>query len=292
MHERTFGQFARVLVDMDLSQPLRYKVLVERKGFAFFVEIEYENIPDFCNSCQVIGHHVDNCKKWNKDEVSKTDKDTNTRKNIILEPKKIFVQTNVGRPQQSKNKEVINVERETINVEETSENSQHISLKGKNLVTKEPDITQQKQNASEKIVDTVLSPRALLKVQDNQLEEELNEHLNDKDLNASASLNSFVADTQNQSINTSASSASDESRQTPVRVLKDMAFLKESWANMAEADEEARQALEEPETDNNDDGYTVQLSKSQKKKRAQKKKKQSSRDSYATRSKVSPIPLK
>ncbi|PNX62170.1 hypothetical protein L195_g061024, partial [Trifolium pratense] len=25
MHERTFGQFARVLVDMDLSQPLSYK---------------------------------------------------------------------------------------------------------------------------------------------------------------------------------------------------------------------------------------------------------------------------
>ncbi|GAU27918.1 hypothetical protein TSUD_160130 [Trifolium subterraneum] len=220
MHERTFGQFARVLVDMDLSQPLRYKVLVERKGFAFFVEIEYENIPDFCNSCQVIGHHVDNCKKWNKDEVLNTNKDTNTRRKPILEPKKGYVQTNDGRPQQSKNKEVINVERETINVGETSENSQHISLKGK-LVTKEPDSTLQKQNAaSGKNVDNVLSPRDLFKAQDIQLEEELNKNLNDKDLNASASLNSFVADTQNQSINDSASSTSEETIQTHYNILK------------------------------------------------------------------------
>lgn len=36
MMERTFGQFARVLVDMDVTQELRFKVLVERKGYAFF----------------------------------------------------------------------------------------------------------------------------------------------------------------------------------------------------------------------------------------------------------------
>ncbi|MCH86215.1 RNA-directed DNA polymerase (Reverse transcriptase), partial [Trifolium medium] len=115
---------------------------------------------------------------------------------------------NDGRPQQSKNKEVINVERETINVEETSEKSQHISLKGKelnttDLVTKELEITKQKQNDSGKNDETVLSPTTLLKAQDNQLEEdELNENLrieNDKELNATASLDSFVDDTQNQS---------------------------------------------------------------------------------------------
>jgi hypothetical protein len=35
MIERTFGHFARVLVDMDVTEELRYKVLVERKGFTF-----------------------------------------------------------------------------------------------------------------------------------------------------------------------------------------------------------------------------------------------------------------
>lgn len=47
MIERTFGQYARVLVDIDLTQTLRYSLLVERKGFAFYVDLEYENLPDF-----------------------------------------------------------------------------------------------------------------------------------------------------------------------------------------------------------------------------------------------------
>jgi len=33
--ERTFGHFARVLVDIDLSKNLNHEVLVERKGFWF-----------------------------------------------------------------------------------------------------------------------------------------------------------------------------------------------------------------------------------------------------------------
>jgi len=66
MVERTFGQFARVLVDMDLSQDLRYKVLVERKNYAFFVNFEYENLPDFCTHCNKIGHYFEICKFANK----------------------------------------------------------------------------------------------------------------------------------------------------------------------------------------------------------------------------------
>jgi hypothetical protein len=75
MHERTFGQFARVLIDIDLLQPLRYKLLVERKGFAFFVDLEYEHIPDFCYECKIIGHNVDNCYRWKKDEEVRGNKD-------------------------------------------------------------------------------------------------------------------------------------------------------------------------------------------------------------------------
>lgn len=45
MMGRTFGHFVRVLVDMDFTQQLRYKVLVERKDFAFFVDLEYEKPP-------------------------------------------------------------------------------------------------------------------------------------------------------------------------------------------------------------------------------------------------------
>lgn len=73
MIERSFGQFARVLVDMDISQTLRYKVLVERKDYAFFVELDYENMPDFCTNCRKIGHCIDVCKFLNKSDSKKDD---------------------------------------------------------------------------------------------------------------------------------------------------------------------------------------------------------------------------
>jgi len=53
--EISFGHFTRVLVDLDLSQDLRYKVLVESKGYLFFVDFEYENLPVFCAHCNYTG---------------------------------------------------------------------------------------------------------------------------------------------------------------------------------------------------------------------------------------------
>jgi hypothetical protein len=67
MIERTFGQYVRVLVNMDVTQSLRYKVLVERKGYVFFVDLDYENIPDFCTNCKKIGHYLDICKHVKRD---------------------------------------------------------------------------------------------------------------------------------------------------------------------------------------------------------------------------------
>jgi hypothetical protein len=85
----------------------------------------------------------------------------------------------------------------------------------------------------------------------------------------------------------------DETNQLPERVVRDMAFLKESWANMTEADDAAQQNVADdtsPMEDSNDTGFQIHMSKHQKK--AQKKLKQSSRDSYATRSKVRPKPFR
>jgi hypothetical protein len=68
--DRTFGQFVRVLVDMDIAQTIRYKLLVERKGYAFFIDVDYENLPDFCTNCKAIGHYIDNCKKLNPEGLN------------------------------------------------------------------------------------------------------------------------------------------------------------------------------------------------------------------------------
>ncbi|RZC08403.1 hypothetical protein D0Y65_015231, partial [Glycine soja] len=60
--KRTFGHYAHVLVDLDLSGELRDQVLVERSGYAFFVTITYERLPHFYFNCKNIGHIVANCK--------------------------------------------------------------------------------------------------------------------------------------------------------------------------------------------------------------------------------------
>ncbi|KAF1869339.1 hypothetical protein Lal_00018432 [Lupinus albus] len=42
---RSFGHFARVLVDINLTKPVANKVQVEIDGFEFFVDVEVENMP-------------------------------------------------------------------------------------------------------------------------------------------------------------------------------------------------------------------------------------------------------
>jgi hypothetical protein len=59
---RTFGHYARILVDIDLSKRAYDEILVEREGFAFKVEVQYERRPLFCHQCYSIGHNVSTCR--------------------------------------------------------------------------------------------------------------------------------------------------------------------------------------------------------------------------------------
>lgn len=97
MVERNFGQFVRVLVDMDVTRDLRYKILVERGGFKFLVELAYENLANFCTHCKKIGHYVDICKNLNKDKARETEEAPT--KNYI-EPIMEFRQLKYGRKEQ------------------------------------------------------------------------------------------------------------------------------------------------------------------------------------------------
>jgi hypothetical protein len=94
---------------MDLTQTLRYKVLVERVGFAFFVELEYENLPSFCMNCKIIGHNVEECKRlYTCDEIG-TDKDIREKRNYPKETKKVYVQKKDDREEQI-NPKIVDVE--------------------------------------------------------------------------------------------------------------------------------------------------------------------------------------
>ena len=59
---RSFGHYARILVDIDLSKKAYDEVLVERDSFAFMVEIQYERRPLFCHHCYSIGHNITTCR--------------------------------------------------------------------------------------------------------------------------------------------------------------------------------------------------------------------------------------
>jgi len=156
MYERTFGHYARVLVEIDLSQPLRYKILVERKGFAFYVDLDYENVPDYCTYCRSIGHYVDYCKKWKPKVGVRTYRDP--RKNN-MEQNKEFVKKKDGRVEKDTSPK--GVEKEVVNVDD-------ISDKEDGNITESAALLRNKGKAP------MGEPAEILKEQDMALEMELN----------------------------------------------------------------------------------------------------------------------
>jgi hypothetical protein len=149
MLERTFGQFVRVLVDMDLSQTLRYKVLVERKGFAFYVEMDYENLPQFCSNCKIIGHHVGVCKKLNFGMDDKFEKEVREKNKPMKEVHKVYVQSKDGKTGQKLVNEVINVESDKVAAPINTSNSVEMSSK-KNEANNVLDASSSSKNEAHK----------------------------------------------------------------------------------------------------------------------------------------------
>lgn len=41
--------------------------MVECDDYTFFIGIEYENLPAFCDYCHISGHEVSNCSRQKKD---------------------------------------------------------------------------------------------------------------------------------------------------------------------------------------------------------------------------------
>ena len=71
---RMFGHCVRILVDIDLSKRAYDEILVEREGFAFKVEVQYERRPLFCHHGFSIGHNVSTCR-WIHPQAAKDNND-------------------------------------------------------------------------------------------------------------------------------------------------------------------------------------------------------------------------
>jgi hypothetical protein len=303
LFERTFGQFARVLVDMDLTQTLRDKVLVERKGFAFFVELDYENLPDFCSNCKIIGHCIDNCKRLNSTVEDKQEKEIKDRRKQNKEPKKIYVPSKDSKAEQGKPIEVINLEGNNDNTNE--------------IVTEE-------EPANNKV--GIPSSSSAPEKEPTQVPRSNMEDLNgEKSVNSLANQNRFAAlldsdevpvlmrhqqvdDKSNTEVTSSrdsefvdATQMDDEevTSQADFTVCnqKNKEFLKQSWANITENEEDELRLLEDLEEPHHgkDHSQTAPFTIVNKKARYKGAKLQSStsKNNYGTRSKVgTPKPFK
>jgi hypothetical protein len=85
----SFGHYARVLVDINMAGMLPDSLWVEREKYAFDIEIEYENPPYFCFTCNIIGHSSDHCRKDPTIKISR--KMVDTKNDPAKKVKQVFV---------------------------------------------------------------------------------------------------------------------------------------------------------------------------------------------------------
>lgn len=61
-----------MLVDIEVMNEIRDKILIEIMGYAFFVKIEYEKMSDICPFYKALSHSELNCRR----EVFREEKDS------------------------------------------------------------------------------------------------------------------------------------------------------------------------------------------------------------------------
>ncbi|KAF6146644.1 hypothetical protein GIB67_008930 [Kingdonia uniflora] len=74
-----FGYFAKVLVEVDLADPIPKKILVEVEGGDFLQKVELGATPKFCSHCKIIGHTFVECRAI-KEQVQRAEDPKNFTK--------------------------------------------------------------------------------------------------------------------------------------------------------------------------------------------------------------------
>jgi hypothetical protein len=275
----------------------------------------------------MVGHYVDNCKKLQSQENANKDFEPKQKPRTRVEKK--YVKTNVVSAEQVKVTEVVDAIASKLPVEggksqpiivadsagESSKTRSQalpeaspVQVVHQNMFSNLFDAADEIVNSSQSKVCNVAAADVVEKNHDaaaadvvhfveknhddavadveNNFDDVEIEVVNDSDTSSQDS--AFVDATQFQKEDTLADM--QQPILTPVRVQNDMAFLKESWANMADLEDQNYAQGDTSASHLQEEGFQVKLSKNQKK--AQKKLSQSSKDSYATRSKVSHKPFK
>ncbi|XP_020224152.1 uncharacterized protein LOC109806182 [Cajanus cajan] len=102
-----YGHFARVLVELDMNEPPPQHILVEREGYAFNVNIVYENLLEFCFTCHNIGHNVSTCRNRKKSNMDAEPEELRTKLNRKREwqrvSKKSASDPNINKAELTKN---------------------------------------------------------------------------------------------------------------------------------------------------------------------------------------------
>jgi hypothetical protein len=254
--DREFGHLVRVLVDLDLKKKPIYRVLVERVGFAFFVYIEYENMPQFCHYCNVIGHDQGHCKRANP-EKAKNDEELQNKTSVQIQAiKKTYAVAKDNRKQPVTDPvlEVINLEGSTSKTKPISDPLLESILMNKDNILNQVDdlkISNKEQHVSPNFnqqidlsnVDDTSSEDSEF-VDATQIEQEETEKIDQIATTSKhhAPTAAHVVPTTTSPLNLSPTIPLDEPFDdilvTPERALKDMQFLKISWANLAEQENE------------------------------------------------------
>lgn len=219
--QRTFGHFARVLVDLDMSKELKYEVLVERTGYAFFVELAYEKIPEFCDHCKMVGHNVAECRKVKKPVVDNKNKEKDVEKKSSDDN----VDGGKNLRKMSHNDQWVQRDAHVVDLEETSNRFAALN----NDVDNSP---QHRENISNSPINNT-APTGNIDIRGSDDEAIPEESVDVSEEEGSSQASEFVDDTQRMEYESNAASQA-----TPERIHQDMQFLNHAWANLADVDEE------------------------------------------------------
>ncbi|XP_057791123.1 uncharacterized protein LOC131008250 [Salvia miltiorrhiza] len=81
------GNYARILLEIDLSRPLPETLLVDGDERSFYVEFDFEQIPAYCTKCKITGHSIDKC---NKIKQKGNNKEGEAQQNLVTKGKEIY----------------------------------------------------------------------------------------------------------------------------------------------------------------------------------------------------------